>query len=89
MLVQSSVDMTTKKPVYNIHLLPALPNAWANGEIKGIRTRGGLTIDMKWENKLVTSLQIKAATDVDVNITYNNRSSKIRLKSHVPMSPRL
>ena len=80
MLVQSSVDMTTKKPIYNIHLLPALPNAWANGEIKGIRTRGGLTIDMKWENKLVTSLQIKAATDVDVNITYNNKSSRMKLR---------
>lgn len=80
MLVQSSVDMTAKKPIYNIHLLPALPNAWANGEIKGIRTRGGLTIDMKWENKLVTSLQIKAATDVDVNITYNNKSARMKLR---------
>ncbi len=33
-----------------IHLLPALPKAWASGEIRGLRARGGVTVDLVWED---------------------------------------
>lgn len=34
-----------------IHLLPALPDVWQEGTLKGIRCRGGFTLnEMKWEN---------------------------------------
>jgi alpha-L-fucosidase 2 len=36
------------KPGY-IALLPALPSAWRNGRISGIRCRGGITIDLEWD----------------------------------------
>ncbi len=41
-----------------IHLLPALPDAWPNGEVRGLVARGGFVIDMRWENHKVTSLTI-------------------------------
>ena len=41
-----------------IHLLPALPDHWPNGRVKGLRARGGFTVDMEWENSIVTNLTI-------------------------------
>ena len=44
-----------------IHLLPALPDAWKNGSIKGLRARGGFEIlNMEWQKGKITKLVIKS-----------------------------
>lgn len=41
-----------------IHLLPALPSAWQNGQIKGLRANGGFTIDLNWDNGKINTIKI-------------------------------
>ncbi|MCK5732835.1 MAG: glycoside hydrolase family 95 protein, partial [Candidatus Latescibacteria bacterium] len=46
-----------------LHFLPALPPAWSKGTIKGLRARGGYTVNMEWENGRLTRAEITPLTD--------------------------
>ncbi|OKZ10484.1 MAG: hypothetical protein BHV76_06280 [Phocaeicola plebeius] len=45
-----------------INLLPALPDAWADGEVNGLKAEGNFTIDMEWKNKKVTKLKVTSGS---------------------------
>lgn len=42
----------------DLYILPALPDKWTNGHIKGIRINNGATVDIKWENSKATDIKI-------------------------------
>jgi len=41
-----------------IHLLPALPEAWQTGHVKGIRARGGFVLNIFWEEGMLKKVEI-------------------------------
>ena len=57
-----------------VHLLPALPDAWSQGEVKGLQARGAFTVDMSWSGG-----QLQKAT-----IT-SKIGGTLRLRSYVPL----
>jgi alpha-L-fucosidase 2 len=56
-------EMLLQSHMGEIHLLPALPDAWADGSLRGMRARGGLEVDMQWQNGRATLATLKAHLD--------------------------
>ncbi|WP_257670119.1 glycoside hydrolase family 95 protein [Parapedobacter tibetensis] len=54
-----------------IHLLPALPDAWKDGEVKGLKARGNYTVDIKWRNGKVIDYNIISHTGEPVDVLVN------------------
>ena len=60
MIVQSWGD--------EIRLLPALPSAWPEGEVQGIRARGAISINMQWRARKVTALELTGPANKPVTL---------------------
>ena len=56
-----------------ITLLPALPDAWPSGKVKGLRARGGFEVDIDWENgKPVKTIVRAVGENMQTTIRYGN-----------------
>ena len=54
-----------------VHILPALPDVWAGGTVKGLRCRGGFEIvELTWENGKVKKLTVKSTLGGELDLRY-------------------
>ena len=72
MLVQSNEN--------EIRLLPALPDAWAEGSVKGICARGGFEIEMTWNDKKPEKAIISSKNGGKTTLIFGDKKQEIVLK---------
>jgi len=68
-----------------IELLPALPGAWADGEVRGLRARGGVTVDESWQRGRLASVRVQSARDATVRVRYDGRTRELALRAGKPV----
>ena len=62
-----------------IRLLPALPRAWPDGAVHGVRARGGVELDLDWAGGRATRLALRGAPGQTVNVRIGARLAAVRL----------
>lgn len=78
MLMQSVDDV--------IRLLPALPEKWVSGSIKGIKARGNIELSIHWDCLELTEVTLKSPQEQEIWIQYKDKRSHIRLKAHTKVT---
>jgi alpha-L-fucosidase 2 len=54
------LEMLAQSHAGEIHLLPALPTAWPDGRVRGVRLRGGLEADVAWSGGTLTRAELRS-----------------------------
>ena len=74
MLLQSQASTSVVQDDF-IELLPALPEAWADGEVSGLRAQGGYEVNVSWHQGRVAEATVTKTCGVKgrVTIKYNGR----------------
>ena len=55
-----------------IHLLPALPDAWKNGELKGVCAKGNFELDIAWKNGELAEVSILSKNGGACEVRYKD-----------------
>jgi len=64
-----------------IHLLPGLPSAWAAGSVRGLRARGGYTVDLRWRDGKLESAVIRADRNGSGRVRYGDLTAERPMKA--------
>lgn len=62
-----------------IQLLPALPKAWPNGRVTGLRARGGFRVDMIWRGGRLVQAKLVAMNGSACRVGYGQEIRTVRL----------
>jgi len=72
-------EMLLQSQVGKIELLPALPDAWKNGTVSGLRARGGFQVDETWQGGKLVSATIYSDIGGPCAVIYGTKTVELNL----------
>lgn len=79
-------EMLVQSHAGEIELLPALPAAWAEGTVKGLRARGAIEVDLTWRGGQLDSATLRSDTEVRIMVRYQNHTAELSLPKKAPVT---
>ncbi len=67
-----------------IHLLPALPKAWPDGSVMGLRARGGFEVDVRWKDSKLVRATIRSQADHACRVRYAGQTIELKTQGGKP-----
>ncbi len=80
-------EMLIQSQSGEIRLLPALPKEWKDGEVKGLRARGGFVVDMKWKSGLLTDVNVYSTNGGICRLNYKGEKMVFETEPDKKYSP--
>jgi alpha-L-fucosidase 2 len=78
-------EMLLQSDDRTISLLPALPSAWPQGRVRGLRARGGLAVDMEWRGGTLARAVLIADVGRAVTVKSRGKSAEFNLAAGAPL----
>lgn len=78
-MVAGFAEMLLQSRTGRLHLLPALPDAWKNGSVHGLKARGNISVDMDWKNGRMTQFRLSSPVSQSVRVAANGREKTYEL----------
>ena len=72
-------EMLLQSQAGEIHLLPALPRAWAEGSVTGLKARGNVTVDIAWKDGKLTSATLRSPVAAKATVRFNGRTQTVTM----------
>jgi alpha-L-fucosidase 2 len=71
-------EMLLQSQQGEVHLLPALPDAWATGQVRGLVARGGFEVAMEWHGGHLSSATIHSRIGGRCSIRYGEKTASVQ-----------
>lgn len=80
------IEMLLQSTEKELYLLPALPDAWAQGSVKGICARGGIEVSMQWKDRQLQQLTLRARNNCSTQLVHGGKTKTVTLKKDQPVT---
>ncbi|BAL88208.1 hypothetical protein AMIS_29880 [Actinoplanes missouriensis 431] len=82
-------EMLLQSDGEEIELLPALPSTWRDGAVRGLRARGGFTVDISWSDGRLHEARVYADRPTRTRLRYRDTVIEVTVTPDSPLEPEL